>query len=292
MSGRGHLWGRGRTAIGLERWAWAVRWPMLGREASRAGLGEAFCCLDAYVKFPLQVFSWQDLEPSGPMAVYQNSEQKPSWEVCRTFGHVHFRAKVTTRLHKVTGHSNLLSGSFLVLFFSFTIRLNPRIYMLIVLLVVSSRLVCIHTYVCIYVCRNQRPTVLGGFFLLFSFLFWARASHLYLALDDWARLAGQWALRIFLFLPPSTGIRGMHAPRPPGSSGFLMWVLGMNLKFSCLCSKHLTHWAISSPWPHFDSWTDTWRRRLGPVLLDVHWTFGQTQALFSYQVYPHETLRN
>lgn len=50
---------------------------------------------------------------------------------------------------------------FPVFFFSFTIRLNPRIYKLIVLLVASSHLVCIHTYVCIHVCRNQRST-LGG----------------------------------------------------------------------------------------------------------------------------------
>lgn len=141
--------------------------------------------------------------------------------------------------------------------------------MLIVLLVASSHLVCIHTYVCIYVCGNQRPTLLGrggsSFCFLFLF-FWARASHLYLALDDWARLAGQWALRIFLFLPPSTGIRGMHVPPPPSSSGFLIWVLGMNLKFSCLCSKHLTHWPISSPWTHFDSWTDILEKMPGPCL--------------------------
>lgn len=67
-----------QAAIGLERWAWAVRWPVLGREASRAELGEAFRCLEACVKFPVRVFSWQGPDPSGPKAVYQNSEQKPS----------------------------------------------------------------------------------------------------------------------------------------------------------------------------------------------------------------------
>lgn len=41
--------------------------------------------------------------------------------------------------------------------FSSTIRLNPRIYMLMALLVASSHLVCIH----IYVYRNQRPTLQG-----------------------------------------------------------------------------------------------------------------------------------
>lgn len=58
-------------------------WPGemgLGCEVANARqrLGQAFCCLEACVKFPLQVFNWQGPEPSGPRAVYQNSEQKPS----------------------------------------------------------------------------------------------------------------------------------------------------------------------------------------------------------------------
>lgn len=61
---------------------------------------------------------------------------------------------------------------FPVFFFSFTIRLNPRIYKLIVLLVASSHLVCIHTYVCVYMCVETKDQPWGEFFLMmppFSF---------------------------------------------------------------------------------------------------------------------------
>lgn len=126
---------------------------MLGREASRAGLGEAFCCLCEISSTGFQLARSGSFRTQGCIPKFGTENELrglPNFWPCSFQGQSYYKIAQTHRTEQCP--LRLFPGPVC----SFTIRLNPRIYMLIVLLVASSHLVCIHVY------RNQRPTLQRG----------------------------------------------------------------------------------------------------------------------------------